>query len=216
MLKYNLLVICFVAFMATLSKAAIPTSTSFYTQKPNDQEAFYFTPGKYNIKADGKMDVSDALQAAINQVKTEKSFGILFIAEGKYRISKTIYIPGSIRLIGYGVNRPEIILGKNTPGYQVMDSLSRYPGKYMIYFTGGIVTEGREPGDAGAGTFYSALSNIDFRIEDGNPTAIAIRSHFAQHGFISHVVFNIGKGKAGISEVGNEMEDLVFLGGSEW
>jgi hypothetical protein len=159
------------------------------------------------------MDVSDALQAAINQVKTEKSFGILFIPEGKYRISKTIYIPGSIRLIGYGVNRPEIILGKNTPGYQVMDSLSRYPGKYMIYFTGGIVTEGSEPRDAGAGTFYSALSNIDFRIEDGNPTAIAIRSHFAQHGFISHSVFNIGKGKAGISEVGNEMEDLVFMGG---
>jgi hypothetical protein len=159
------------------------------------------------------MDVSDALQAAINQVKTEKSFGILFIPEGKYRISKTIYIPGSIRLIGYGVNRPEIILGKNTPGYQVMDSLSRYPGKYMIYFTGGIITEGSEPRDAGAGTFYSALSNIDFRIEDGNPTAIAIRSHFAQHGFISHAVFKIGKGKAGISEVGNEMEDLVFLGG---
>jgi hypothetical protein len=213
MLKHNLLVICILVFIATLSRAAIPTSISVYTQKPNDQDAVYFTPANFNIQPDGKMDVSDALQAAINQVKTEKSFGILFIPEGKYRISKTIYIPGSIRLIGYGVNRPEIILGKNTPGYQVMDSLSRYPGKYMIYFTGGIVTEGSEPRDAGAGTFYSALSNIDFRIEDGNPTAIAIRSHFAQHGFISHAVFNIGKGKAGISEVGNEMEDLVFLGG---
>lgn len=213
MLKHNLLVICILVSIATLSRAAIPTSISVYTQKPNDQDAVYFTPANFNIQPDGKMDVSDALQAAINQVKTEKSFGILFIPEGKYRISKTIYIPGSIRLIGYGVNRPEIILGKNTPGYQVMDSLSRYPGKYMIYFTGGIVTEGSEPRDAGAGTFYSALSNIDFRIEDGNPTAIAIRSHFAQHGFISHAVFNIGKGKAGISEVGNEMEDLVFLGG---
>ncbi len=213
MLKHNLLVICIIAFTATLSGSVIPAGTSVYTQKPNDQEAFYFTPEKYNIKADGKMDVSDALQAAINQVKTEKNFGILFIPEGKYRISRTIYIPGSIRLIGYGANRPEIILGKNTPGYQVRDSLSRYPGKYMIYFTGGIVTEGREPRDAGAGTFYSALSNIDFRIEDGNPAAIAIRSHFAQHGFISHAVFKIGRGKAGISEVGNEMEDLIFLGG---
>jgi Pectate lyase superfamily protein/SMP-30/Gluconolactonase/LRE-like region len=213
MLKHNLLIICIVASLASLSKAAIPGSTSVYTQKPNDQDAVYFTSENFNMLPDGKMDVSDVLQAAINQVKNEKNFGILFIPEGKYRISKTIYIPGSIRLIGYGVNRPEIILGKNTPGYQVMDSLSRYPGKYMIYFTGGIVTEGREPRDAGAGTFYSALSNIDFRIEDGNPMAIAIRSHFAQHGFISHVVFNIGKGKAGISEVGNEMEDLVFLGG---
>ena len=37
-------------------------------------EAFYFTPENYPIKADGKMDVSDALQAAINQVKKEKNF----------------------------------------------------------------------------------------------------------------------------------------------
>lgn len=60
---------------------------SIYTLKPNDPEAFYFTPENYQIKADGKMDVSDALQAAINQVKKEKNFGILFIPEGKYKIS---------------------------------------------------------------------------------------------------------------------------------
>ena len=42
---------------------------SIYPMKPNDPEAFYFTPENYPIKADGKMDVSDALQAAINQVK---------------------------------------------------------------------------------------------------------------------------------------------------
>ena len=71
---------------------------SIYPMKPNDPEAFYFTPENYPIKADGKMDVSDALQAAINQVKKEKNFGILFIPEGKYKISKTIYIPTAIRL----------------------------------------------------------------------------------------------------------------------
>lgn len=47
---------------------------SIYTLKPNDPEAFYFTPENYQIKADGKMDVSDALQAAINQVKKEKTW----------------------------------------------------------------------------------------------------------------------------------------------
>lgn len=47
---------------------------SIYPMKPNDPEAFYFTPENYPIKADGKMDVSDALQAAINQVKKEKNF----------------------------------------------------------------------------------------------------------------------------------------------
>jgi hypothetical protein len=188
-------------------------TVSVYQKKPNDPEAFFFTPENYSIKADGKMDVSDALQKAINQVKTEKSFGILFIPEGKYLISKTIYIPAAIRVIGYGINRPEIILGKNTPGFQKPDSGARAQDKYMVFFSGGIVAEGRQPGDASAGTFYSALSNIDFRIEDGNPAAVAMRCHFAQHGFISHVLINIGKGKAGIGEVGNEMEDLIFLGG---
>ena len=48
---------------------------SVYTQKFNDSEAYYFTPENFNIKTDGKMDVSDALQAAINKVKTEKNFG---------------------------------------------------------------------------------------------------------------------------------------------
>jgi len=215
-MKLNrILLTCILLFGAGfLSMNAQPAkNVSVYQKKPNDPEAFFFTPENFNIKADGKIDVSDALQKAINQVKTEKNFGILFIPEGKYLISKTIYIPGSIRVIGYGVNRPEIILGKNTPGFQKPDSGNRYQEKYMIFFSGGIVAEGRQPADASAGTFYSALSNIDFRIEDGNPVAVAMRCHYAQHGFISHVIFNIGKGKAGISEVGNELEDLIFLGG---
>lgn len=179
---------------------------SVYTLRPDDPEAFYFTPENYPIRADGKTDVSDALQAAINQVKREKNFGILFIPEGKYRISKTIYVPNAIRLIGYGKNRPEFILGANTPGYQEKQN-------YMIWFTGGLVEEGQEPRDAGAGTFYSALSNINFRIEKGNPEAVAIRSHFAQHSFISHSIIRIGEGKAGMYDVGNEIENVSFYGG---
>ena len=179
---------------------------SVYTQKPNDPEALYFTPENFNIKADGKMDVSDALQEAINKVKIEKNFGILFLPEGKYKISKTIHIPSSIRLIGYGKNRPEIILGANSPGFQETQN-------YMIWFTGGLAQPGRQPSDAGAGTFYSALSNINFRIEKGNPQAVAIRSHFAQHGFTSHSIVWIGSGKAGIYDAGNELENMKFYGG---
>jgi hypothetical protein len=179
---------------------------SVYTQKPNDPEAFYFTPENYNIKADGKTDVSESLQSAINQVKREKSFGILFIPEGKYKISRTIHVPGAIRLIGYGKNRPEIILGANSPGYQTAQN-------YMIWFTGGLVAAGRPPGDAGTGTFYSALSNINMRIEKGNPQAVAIRSHFAQHSFINHCIIQIGEGKAGVYDVGNEIENMKFYGG---
>ena len=194
-------------------QAAIQNSKSVYTQKFNDPEAFYFTPENYNFKADGKTDVTDALQTAINQVKTEKNFGILFIPEGKYKISKTLYIPPAIRLIGYGQNRPEIILGKNSPGFQLKDTTENIHEKYMIWFTGNMVTPDNEPRDANPGTFYSAISNIDFSIEDGNPIAVALRTHYAQHCFVSHALIKIGNGKAGISQLGNEMEDVRFSGG---
>ena len=178
---------------------------SVYTERPDDPEAFYFTPENYGFKAAGKQDVSEALQKAIFQVKREKNFGILFLPEGEYRISKTIQIPSSVRLIGYGKKRPVIYLAKDTPGFQEQ--------QYMVWFTGGIAPEGREPSDANAGTFYSALSNVDFRIDKGNPGAIAIRSHFAQHSFISHCDIHTGTGLAGIWDVGNEMEDVRFFDG---
>ncbi|GAB6119052.1 hypothetical protein JCM30204_02000 [Dysgonomonas termitidis] len=151
--------------------------------------------------------MSDALQKVINQIKREKNFGILFIPEGTYRISKTIYIPGAVRLIGYGTNRPEFILAGNSLGFKDEKV------KYMFWFTGGLVEEGKVPHDANAGTFYSAFSNINLRIEDGNPSAVGLRTHYAQHSFISHVDIHIGKGKAGIHDVGNEMENVRFFGG---
>ncbi len=187
--------------------------TSVYTQRPKDQEAYYFTPENFAFKADGKSDLSEALQNAINKVKKEKGFGILFIPEGKYRISKTIYVPGAIRLIGYGKNRPEFILTKNSPGFQEEVASDKGKARYMFWFTGGIVEAGQTPRDAGAGTFYSAMSNINLRIEDGNPFAVGLRTHYAQHSFISHVNIYIGKGKAGLFDIGNEMENVAFYGG---
>ncbi|MGE5428518.1 MAG: glycosyl hydrolase family 28-related protein [Methylococcaceae bacterium] len=205
-MKFRFLLLLFLIGWHLSTTGTVKPSASVYTLKPSDSEAVFFTPEAFGIKADGKTDVSEALQKAINQVKTQQNFGVLFIPEGKYLISKTIYVPGAIRLIGYGKSRPEIILGKNTPGFQEKEN-------FMIWFTGGIVEEGRQPNDAGAGTFYSAISNIDMRIENGNPKAIALRTHFAQHGFVSHCDLNIGNGMAGIYDVGNEMEDVNFYGG---
>jgi hypothetical protein len=178
---------------------------SVYTQRPDDPEALYFLPDVFGFKADGRTDVSDALQTAINRLKTEKAFGILFIPEGKYLVSRTIHIPSAIRLIGYGKNRPEFVLAPNAEEFRQQN--------YVFWFTGGLAQEGRNPQDAGAGTFYSALSNINVRIGKGNPQAIAIRSHFAQHSFINHCCLFIGDGKAGIYDVGNEIENVAFYGG---
>jgi hypothetical protein len=186
---------------------------SFYQQRLNDKEAVYFTPDKYAIKADGKTDVSNALQQAINDVKDKNNFGVLFIPEGKYLINKTIFVPRAVRLIGYGKTRPVIILAKNSPGFQQADTTDKGKAKYMFWFVNNISKPGEEVYDAGASTFYSALSNINLKIEDGNPVAVALRTHYAQHSFIAHADIDAGKGKAGMFDVGNEMEDVRFFNG---
>ena len=188
-------------------------SNSIYTRRLEDPEAVYFTPDNFDIKADGSVDISMVLQTAINKLKNKKNFGVIFIPEGTYRISRTIYIPKAIRLIGYGEKRPLIILSENSPGYQSPVLSDKGKANYMFWFTSRVVEEGAEPRDAGAGTFYSALSNIDLKIGEGNPHAVALRTHFAQHSFISNVNIYIGNGKAGIFDVGNEMENVVFFGG---
>ena len=57
------------------------------------------------------------------------------------------------------------------------------------------------------------MSNIDFEIGDGNPAAVAVRFHVAQHAFLTHMDFRIGSGLAALYQVGNEAEDLHFYGG---
>jgi sugar lactone lactonase YvrE len=211
--KYTLTLSFFAAFLISSFGSTGKTGKSYYTLKPDDQSAVYFTPDNFRITSDGKTDVSVQLQAAINQLKTDRNFGILFIPEGIYAISKTIYIPASIRLIGYGKNRPMFILKKNSPGFQEPNPGDKGKATYMFWFTGSIVEEGKEIRDASAGTFYSALSNIDIRIEDGNPSAVALRTHFAQHSFISHCDIHTGNGKAGLFDIGNMIEDVKFFGG---
>jgi DNA-binding beta-propeller fold protein YncE len=186
---------------------------SFYQQRLDDKDAVYFTPDKYPVKADGKTDVSDALQQAIKDVKDKNNFGVLFIPEGKYLISKTIFVPRAVRLIGYGKNRPVIILAKNSPGFQMADTTDKGKAKYMFWFVNNLSKPGEGVSDAGASTFYSALSNINLKIEDGNPVAVALRTHYAQHSFIAHADIDAGKGKAGMFDVGNEMEDVRFFNG---
>ena len=188
-------------------------SKSFYTKQLMDSDAVYFTPEKFNIKADGSTDVADALQQALYDLKITHNFGILFLPEGKYLISKTIYVPQAIRIIGYGTNRPRIVLKKRSPGFQQPDSADKGKAKYMFWFIHSVPKPGEAVRDAGAGTFYSAMSNVDLEIEDGNPYAVALRTHYAQHSFIAHVDLHINNGLAGMFDVGNEMEDVRFYGG---
>jgi len=187
---------------------------SYYREKLDDQNAVYLNSENFAVHADGMGDDSDALQKAINKVQETRLQGIVFVPSGRYRLSKTIYIWPGIRVIGYGATRPVLVLGPSTPGYQQGPS-------YMVFFAGGRPGFDRmsrekpdaKPPDANPGTFYSALSNIDFEIHDGNPGAVAVRARYAQHCYLAHINFRIGSGLAGIHDGGNEAEDLHFFGG---
>ena len=191
-------------------------AASFYPQRVDDAKAIYLTSDNFPVHGDGVADDSDSLQQAINKVQDTTNQGILFVPAGRYRVTKTIYVWPGIRLIGYGVTRPVLVLGPHTPGFEQGPS-------YMVFFAGGrpgSVPEragrppsGASPPDASPGTFYSAISNVDIEIEDGNPGAVGVRAHYAQHCFLAHIDFHIGSGLAGIHDGGNVAEDVHFYQG---
>ena len=194
---------------AQLVQAAEPAlskvegSQSFYTQKLDDPKAVTLT----DAKGDGKADDTAAIQAAIDKVQETARLGIVLVPEGRYRLSKTLNVWNSVRVIGYGKTRPVFCLGEKTPGFQEGD------GKYMVWLCGGRGRDGTGVRDGTPGTFYSAFSNIDIEIGDGNPAAIGMRFHVAQHCYVSHVDFRIGQGRAGMQQASNEAHDLHFYGG---
>jgi sugar lactone lactonase YvrE len=198
--------------------AAPAWAASYYTIRLNDPKAVYLDA--FGARGDGIADDSDAVQQAINKVQETVNQGIVFVPEGRYRLTKTIYIWPSIRMIGYGAKRPVFVLADNTPGYQ-----DRNNENYLVFFAGGgpgsqggrgspaPAGRGGRPSDAGPGTFYSAMSNIDIEIGAGNPGAIGVRGTYAQHSFLAHMDFRTGSGIAGVHDTGNVMEDVRFFGG---
>jgi len=204
----------FAVCLAGLVRPASAQTSSFYTAHLDDSKAVYLTSDAFPVKGDGAGDDTAAVQAAIDKVQETTGEGIVFVPPGRYRLTNTVYVWGGIRLIGYGAARPVFVLGAHTPGYGDPSQ-----EKYLVFFSGNRAGAGRggrgggTPGDAGAGTFYSAMSNIDVEIGDGNPGAVGVRGRYAQHSFIAHADFRIGSGLAGVHDTGNVMEDVQFHGG---
>ena len=180
---------------------------SFYTVRLDDPQAIYLEPGAFGAVGDGSADDTEAVQAAVDAAQEATGFGLVFVMAGRYRLSRTVVVWAGIRLIGFGARRPSLVLGDATPGFQAGE------GRYLLHFASGRPPEGQPVRDANPGTFYSALSNIDIEIGEGNGAAIGVRSHWAQHCYVAHVDFRIGSGRAGIEEVGNEIDDCRFFGG---
>jgi sugar lactone lactonase YvrE len=217
--------------LALILFTALPAwaGSSYYTGRPVDRKAVDLDTS--GAKGDGVTDDSDAIQRAIDRVQETIGQGVAFVREGRYRITKTIYVWPSIRLIGYGAKRPVFVLAPNTPGYQDTNA-----ERQMVFFAGSRPgttgarggpaattppaagagrggQPGARPADASPGTFYSAISNIDIAIGDGNPGAVAIRGTYAQHCFLAHMDFQLGSAIAGVHDTGNVMEDVRFFGG---
>jgi len=181
-------------------------------------------------RGDGIADDTPAIQAAIDAAEAKGGGGIVFLPAGRYRLTRTVYLWPGVRLFGTGRTRPVLVLAPSTPGYQ------RGVGA-MVSFTGnrpggtspgpgGVVARGPVPvppptgvpadpaiADANSGTFYSAMSNVDWEIGEGNPAAVAVRQHAAQHAWLTHMTFRLGSALAGVYQVGNLGQDLHFHGG---
>lgn len=214
--------------LGMLFHALAPTApaASAIATRLDDPKAVYLTAPQFNVHADGVADDSAALQAAIDKAENHVREGIVFVPAGRYRLARTVFVWPGVRVFGYGESRPVFVLAPNTPGFQKGVAV-------MVSFTGFRI--GASPGgrggfrvpfpppdsvppnpaiaDANSGTFYSAMSNIDFEIGAGNPAAVGIRFHVAQHAFLSHMDFHVGDGLAALTEVGNEAEDLRIYGG---
>ncbi len=200
------------------------SAASVFATRIEDPKAVYLTAQEFGAQADGVVDDSAAIQAAIDKAASHGREGIVFVPSGRYRLARTVYVWPGVRVFGYGAARPVFYLAPNTPGFQTGMGV-------MVIFTGlapgeapraGIRIAFPPPGsvppndsiaDANPNTFYSAMSNIDFEIGEGNPAAVAIRFHVAQHSYLSHMDFHIGSGLAALTQVGNEAEDLHFYGG---
>ena len=210
---------------AVFSSAACSygVAASSMLTRPDDPKAAHLIAPEFGVHADGTTDDSAAVQAAIDSVRQ----GVLFIAPGRYRLTRTIFLWPGVRLIGYGAVRPTFVLAANTPGFQkgvaVMVTLAGARtgfggrggrGGFRVPFP---PPDSVPPNDAiqeaNQNTFYAAISNIDFEIGDGNPAAVAIRFHGAQHCFLTHMDFRVGGGLAALTEIGNEAEDLHIYGG---
>ncbi|QIK79059.1 gluconolaconase [Sphingomonas piscis] len=204
---------------SALSSAAL-ASPSVMTTLPDDPRAVV-------VKAvgDGRADDTAAIQQAIDKAASTGAGGIVFLPQGRYRITRTLFIWPAVRLFGVGATRPVIELGDRTPGFQrgisnmiVFTGTSKVnalgnEGPRIAFPVPGSVPFNPRIGDANSGTFYSALSNVDFKIGSGNPAATAVRFHTAQHSFVSNADFDLGSGLAGLYQVANVAENLHFRGG---
>ena len=214
----------FLLALAALPLAAF-ASTSAFESAPAEPRAVIVKG-----QADGRTDDTDTIQRALDQAADRGGGGVVFLPSGRYRISRTLFVWPGVRLFGVGPTRPVLFLGKSTPGFQkgigsmvvftganrgdnARGDLGRIDLQRVPFPPPSVVPFDPTIWDANPSTFYSAMSNVDVEIGDGNPAATAVRLRCAQHCFLSNMDFKLGSAFAGIYQAGNVVHNLRFQGG---
>ncbi len=170
---------------------------SVYESLPPDPSAIVLGSEKFPVAGDGVTDDTAAIQAGLAAGGSR----LVFLPSGRYLISGTLEIKKGTRLIGYGAERPELIVAPNTEAFRDAESKA-----YVVKF---LYQEGKKGND----TFYSAFDNINIRIADGNPGAVGVFFDVAQGTVLKNVDMHLGAGNTGVHRIGNEISNVRIYGG---
>ena len=197
---------------------------STLTGLPADPTIVVFGSPGFAAHGDGVGDDTAALQAAVDEASRRgianklgdilggvRDFphgdggGVVLVPAGTYRLSAPIDVWDSVRIVGYGAQRPVFVLGPNTPGYAT--STPRDLFSFRRRPVGGPVTY------ANNDTFGSGLVNLDIRVEPGNPNTFAVRFAGAQLCILQDLDIHVGEGHTGIDHNANLIQRVRVFGG---
>lgn len=206
-----------------------PTGASVYRAVPQDSSAVVLGSGDFPVHGDGVGDDTAAIQAAIDEASRRGGAnwlgnivggardldvgdggGVVFVPEGRYRITDRIDLHASVRVIGFGIERPEFYVAPGTAAYQGVA-----PGGEQFVFAAT-----RRPVDFDGATsfgnndtFGTGLVNVDITVAEGNPGAVGVRFSGAQMFVLQDVDIDMGDGYAGIDHNANLIQRVNVTGG---
>jgi hypothetical protein len=207
-------------------RAMAPAGTSVYTVMPQDDGAVLLGSEEFPVHGDGVGDDTAVIQAAIDEASRRggenwlgnivaparglgvgDGGGLVFVPEGRYRVSARINLHASVRVIGFGAERPEFYVAPETPAYgsgepEFVFAATRRP----VDFSGEVSFGNND-------TFGTGLVNVDLSVGAGNPDAIGVRFSGAQMFLLQDVDIDMGDGYAGIDHNANLMQRVNVRGG---
>ena len=206
-----------VAAVAGASPFAWPASV--FTARLDDPKAIYLTAEDFGARGDGQAD-DGGDPGGDRQIRGQRPRRHRLYPSGRYRLTRTdLCLARRARLRLWSPRALSSCLADNTPGFQKGVGV-------MVMFTGagrrsrpgrvpfpppGSVPPNDAIADANPEHLLFGDEQHRFRDRRGNPAAVAIRFHVAQHAYLSHMDFHIGSGLAALYPGGQRGRGSAFL-----